>query len=807
MKKLILSLVLFTSQLSFARGSIQNSDVKSLSDLQTSVATTTGTVSTASACITSVGSTAKLAAGQYIYDSTTPANITSGVTIVAIPGTCSAGQIQMTSNAAGNGTGDTITFGGPPSELINDTKLWLTSVTPNQQLSTAITKGLIGGTGGSKNYLSTYGGNIGNGNFEQASTTGWSLFNTTLTSGVPTGSITLTAGSVTTFGVSTTSPLAGTYSLNAASSSTWTAGQGFISNAFTIDNSDKSKMMTVTFSASVLSGASNAVFAGNNTNTFAIYIYDVTNSAWIQTNGAYALNQSIGVQPVRQVTFQTTSNSTQYQLAIMSVNASSGAVSMLFDDFTVGPQASLLGPAMSDMTTATCINSWTTNTTTTCKYKRIGESALIYWSMSLSGAPNNVSLSLGLPSGLSIDTTKMPTTNTAVSCNANALHAGTAILMPCNYLAGVVNVLTSVTAAGSNTAEQQLTTTNPFTWGTGDTINAYILVPITGWSSNSLSSSDIDTREVSVQAFRSGTQSGVNTNNSVVQIAFNATNKDTHGAYNTSSSGYVVPVTGDYNIATLVDSLGTTNVLNTGYYQLQVRKGLNGASFASASVVMESQIQIGSTSVNGFSLIAAGQIAANTGDILYVGIYGSGNNSASTYSLIGNSTDTYFHASKISGPATVTQAEQVAFQAYNLSGQSIATATTTLVTGWTVSKQTHGTAAFNPSTGVFTAPTSGWYQFNGEISYTTSGGTPGTGFVNFFFAGTLPGSGVNVTADFGGTYGSTTAITRFTGMALKYLNAGDTCSIQVNQSTGSTQTLNSSNTQGNVTRFEGFLVH
>jgi hypothetical protein len=137
----------------FAKGKIQNEDVKSVSDIQSSNGTITGNLSTASACITSVsfasGSAyANLGVGQYVYDSTTPANINSGVTIAGLPGTCSAGQIQMSSNPAGNATGDTITFGGQTSQLINDTKIYVTANSINTQLSTAITNGVIGGGGG-----------------------------------------------------------------------------------------------------------------------------------------------------------------------------------------------------------------------------------------------------------------------------------------------------------------------------------------------------------------------------------------------------------------------------------------------------------------------------------------------------------------------------------------------------------------------------------------------------------------------------------------------------------------------------------
>ncbi len=156
MKKVLKVLIpiLMTAQPALSKGRVQNEDIKSLSDITASVLSTTGTVTSSSACITSIGSTTGLAVGQYVYD-TTNAYIPSGTTIAGLPGTCSTGQVQMSASATGSSTGDTITFGGQASSLINDTKIWSTAVTPPQQLSSAITSGLIGAGGGGngKNYL------------------------------------------------------------------------------------------------------------------------------------------------------------------------------------------------------------------------------------------------------------------------------------------------------------------------------------------------------------------------------------------------------------------------------------------------------------------------------------------------------------------------------------------------------------------------------------------------------------------------------------------------------------------------------
>ncbi len=67
----------------------------------------------ASKCLTSVGATTGILVGAIITDSTTGANITAATTVVAIPGTCSAGQIQMSAPAAAYFSGDTLSFLNP----------------------------------------------------------------------------------------------------------------------------------------------------------------------------------------------------------------------------------------------------------------------------------------------------------------------------------------------------------------------------------------------------------------------------------------------------------------------------------------------------------------------------------------------------------------------------------------------------------------------------------------------------------------------------------------------------------------------
>lgn len=144
-KIFIAGLLISTSGMAALKGQIQNENVKSLADIQSSVLTTTGNLSSGSPCIASPASVVGLAVGQFAYDTTTPSNIPAGTTISGLPGSCSSGQIKLSANAAGNGSGDTLTFGGQMSQLINDTKIYVSAGGLNEQLSTYIAS-VIGAT-------------------------------------------------------------------------------------------------------------------------------------------------------------------------------------------------------------------------------------------------------------------------------------------------------------------------------------------------------------------------------------------------------------------------------------------------------------------------------------------------------------------------------------------------------------------------------------------------------------------------------------------------------------------------------------
>jgi hypothetical protein len=225
--------------------------------------------------------------------------------------------------------------GGTIAQLLNDSKIYVTANGINQQLSTAITSGLIGG-GGGVNLLS-------NGNFEASGITGWTTFQSTISSGVPTGAPGTCASCSLAISANTSAPLDGQASLQLLAASSVTQGQGFISQAFNVPAAYRGQVLSIKGYNSLVSGS--PTFSGTSTSTFAVYVYDVTNAAWVQPAGAFGIVSSAG--PFAPISFQVPSTTTSLRLAVVAVNSLASATTILFDDLSVGPNVIGTGPTNS----------------------------------------------------------------------------------------------------------------------------------------------------------------------------------------------------------------------------------------------------------------------------------------------------------------------------------------------------------------------------------------------------------------------------------------------------------------------------
>ena len=745
---------------SFAGGRIQNEDVKSLSDITAAVLTTTGNLTSTSVCIASPASVAGVTAGLFVYDTTHSTYIPSGTTVVGVPGTCSAGQIQMSAAAAGTATGDTITFGGQASRLINDTKIWASSVTPTQTLASAISTGAIGGTAGTKNYLTTYKGNAGNGNFEFGNTNGWSLGTiATLTNGLPTGTPTFGSGANANLSISAVSSgaIAGNYSLSYASSTSDTLGNMVASSSFAIDTEDQAKVMGVKFYYSLTSGASAANFSGTSSNSFAWAAYDVTNSVWLPSTGNFCMTQNSGAGYCTG-TVQTGASTANVRFVVYNSTLTTGATTLLMDDFFFGPQTAPFGPAMTDWVPYTpTITGFGTPTAVTFFSRRVGSNLEVsgYFTSGTSTAVQ-AQVTLGYNGG-----------------NANVTASGSTAIGSLGAVEGVGAY--SGTAAGATFYPIALQNANYLVFGlsssgsvgfnglngsallsSGQTFSFHASVPITGWSSNSSMSSDTDTRVVAATIAQTASYS--TTAGSPIILASPVVT-DTHGAYNTATGQYTIPVTGWYQFSI------------SGRPTAAVTMWLNLAGSALANMGALGIAAASNPPASTVQYLNAGSVITFVPDTSTTLNY-------TAYSGTTTGFKTLITINRLSGPSVIAATESVN-ASYNTSSTTVGTTPTVLVA---TNKLFDSHNAYSTSTGLYTCPVSGKFRISG--SYIGSAVTANA--INQGVQALIQKNGTTVSQAYTLIYQQTSTAVNPTGSlsATIACNAGDTIGFALQRDSG-----------------------
>lgn len=535
---------------------------------------------------------------------------------------------------------------------------------------------------GNKNYI-TYS------NFENNATTGWSLFNTTLTGKIPTGSIVAGAASLNALAVSSSTPLAGSYSLSVTSPGAVAAGDGFITDVLTIDREDQAKVLTFSFYYEAVSGTMD--FSGTSTNTWAIYIHDGTN--WIQPAGVYGMTQSSGTGLVTG-TFQTNATGTSYRLAVVCITATGAAISMKFDDFKLSPQTAPIGPVVTDWVNYTPTGGFTQNVTYTGRWRRVGDSMEVQFAMSFSGVTNSSSMTINLPIGYVVDSSKMTSVGLLdVMASGQIFRMGAGYLLG-GYLASSTSIAMSYISNGSSSQETTATNFLPVALALGDTVNGSFRVPISGWSSNVQLSNDTDTRVVAFAAF-AGSQNIANQaaeGSEPIFTAWSTAYLDTHAAW-AGGGQYRIPVSGQYLVNVKIPKLTST----TNNYALILKLFKNSVGldnrFARYDTPAVNQAVV--------TLQGSGIFTFNAGDLIDIRIF---QNSGVTLSFGTESAN--LSIQRLSGPSVIAATENVIAKYSTTAGQAITTSPATVVYA-TREIDSHGIV--NTTTGDITIPISGKY--------------------------------------------------------------------------------------------------
>ena len=335
----------------------------------------------------------------------------------------------------------------------------------------------------------------------------------------------------------TSSPLRGTASFLFTKDAVNRRGEGS-SYDFTIDSADTGAELDITMDYTVASGT---YISGD----IALFVYDVTNATFIPI---LVQNQDDSSLPAtatgvsRPLTWRfTASDSTSYRLIWHTASTSALAYSLKFDNIRVGPKSFFNAPIVGPWESFTPTGSWTTNTSYTGKWRRVGDSMEIQIGLSLSGAPNAAILDVYGPSGYTVDTDKI----SSIVISARGVDSGVREYVLGGYYTGgfTFRVLQAETASGSGNVSD----TVPFLWGASDNISVNVTIPISGWDSGAvMSTTQANDQTILITA---GNSSGQTIATATETAVTNWTEEeDTHNSFNPTTGVFTAPSSGKYEV-------------------------------------------------------------------------------------------------------------------------------------------------------------------------------------------------------------------------------------------------------------------
>ena len=518
---------------------------------------------------------------------------------------------------------------------------------------------------------------IANG-YADNSTTGWATYANT----AGTSPVTGTGGSPSvTISTSASSPLIGTNSFLMAKGASNLQGNGW-SYDFTIDTGYQAKALQISANYLVASGTFVAGSGPTSPSDVTVWIYDVTNAVIIQPSSISFLSNNTSIADQFNATFQTASNSTSYRLIFHVGSTSASAYTLKMDNIIVTPSTYVYGTPVTDEQNYTpTITGFGTPTAVDFKWSRDGDKMYIRGKFTY-GTTTATANQISLPAGYTIDSGKVGTLLVLGMGQRNVAAGtdfGTTPILGTGGNAYISLARASSTATG-------LTAANGNDLGNSGTVQEFFaLVPITGWSSSVQTSDQTDTRVVSARVGGNPASSSAN-----ATIVFPTVSFDTHGAYNSTTGIYTVPVSGIYKVGGFVEGTAAGGSL----YHLY-----KNGSFDSVIGVQNSN-SAGSLS---------GNINVVIGDQLTVRCNNGTDATANC--------NVYFE--RVSGPSAIAATELIA-ASYWVSANFAAT-TTTPINFDSREFDTHGAVTTSATAWKFTAPVSG--TFSVSLSAVYSGGS------------------------------------------------------------------------------------
>lgn len=524
-----------------------------------------------------------------------------------------------------------------------------------------------------------------------------------------------TGGSpVVTFTRSTSAPLRGVASYLFTKDAANRQGNG-VSYDFTIDSADQAKELTVDMDYSVASGT-------YLTGDVAVYLFDITNSQVIQPAG-YIIESAVANFPLRRVaTFQTAYNSTSYRLIFHVASTSTSAYVLKMDRISVGPTAIVQGTPVTDWTKFTMVIGGSTSAPAKGAtilidqgyWRRVGDHMEIRYeySQTAAGSAGSGTYLFTIPTSATIDGSKVTIATPSTNVLATTLGPATAYDGTISYYGDVraynstsLSVYVGSVAAEIGSGSQPCSLAN-----TVIRIAFTVTVPILGWASNVIMSSQTNSRDIAASYAMSANTSVT----SGTQINFDTKLIDTHGAVTVGAGvwKFIAPVSGNYPIS-------VTTSCSASSPDIEIYK--NGSPYAYIlTAVSGGNNYTGSTIV---PMVAGDFIDARP---------------ASTATLVGSTVPyrTTINIQKPSGSATIAKDATVAVSYHMSANQSIATGTVTIINFDTQDIDTTGAVTVG-SSWKFIAPQPGIYIINSNLQWQSAPGSTSYRDINIYKNGSI----------------------------------------------------------------------
>lgn len=453
-----------------------------------------------------------------------------------------------------------------------------------------------------------------------------------------------------TFAVSTSSAMNGITNFLWTHSAANRQGEGF-SYTMAIDPADRGRVLRLSFDYKVDSGT----YADND---MTIWFYDVTNSALIQP-APYQIKNS-GLIETFNSEVQIPSSCASLRVIFHVATSTATAYTLRFDNFVFGRQQKSYGSPITDWVTPTSnavlkysTTTATNITSTTTKYRRVGDNYEYQVNVKFNGAANATgNILLTLADGHTIDTSKVARTSYQVLGHAEGYLNSKVYFGDVRMSNTSTNTLqitrsddsgaTDTAWIGSTVAGSNVPTGVALT--ATDEIQYKFSFPASGLSSSVQMSDSADTRVVAFEGRLSGTQTLATTAETTIQ--FNTVQADTHAGLNASTYTYTIPTSGYYDLSASIQTNG--DLLD--YHVIRIK--VNGSTRRSMARTL--------TATEVVNSVYALNVYCNAGDT----VTATTNTSAdSSYNIV-TGPNTALTVKKLSGPSSIAASETVAVRAH-----------------------------------------------------------------------------------------------------------------------------------------------